>query len=724
MVVGNVYATDQYAWVERFNGTTTFDNDDLQKITNGEYTNNVKFSISGVSWYSSAGTKRLDYPSLNKKTSNSDSKFTWSVKDDTYRVKVTKIIAAVRGYGATNSYAYFNSEEAKKCGTLALGENGSTDISIENSNGLTSPVTFTRDNRGSVASTYTLHNIRYTYKVEQRVPKFQYKAVAIASPDGGGNVYASFTANSFSSATATTTSYSGDVLSTSTGMTKTAYFKAEAKAGYNFVGWATSPNATTYLSTNLTYSQDLTSYSNDDATPTTLTLYAIFKAKNDPLISGSNISNLKVGHTQPADYVFTHTATTKPSADSNADFYFTIAHTPDATSKEGSPDASKVVSYNPETNEITALNSGSATITFTHKETDNYYKKTASYTISVIKNTTSFKWNDTNLFWDSERENYFQTTHTATPISIDNQTDTEVALLYFNPNDANDKHTLDLTTFNKEGHTTKVTVTQAENYYWKKHTEEHEIKPKDPNDHVTFTIDKNNYNSLIKELPRTDFAWSDSKHFVLGNDNLNPGGYGDKYVTISFTGIPKDITFDFAKTQIGATGTDWLVQQSSNGSNWSEVWSSSDGSGDRVNKPLLQSTKYIKFIYSGNYGGVFKNITVTELDEFYAVETTTEPTKTEIEHLNFGPNQVTIDTTLYFDIKYANAGYKVKAVDTVAAGDSFNGALAVALMEGKTLRESVCFANAMGALTVQKQGAIPSLHTREEVETFMSNFCL
>lgn len=64
-------------------------------------------------------------------------------------------------------------------------------------------------------------------------------------------------------------------------------------------------------------------------------------------------------------------------------------------------------------------------------------------------------------------------------------------------------------------------------------------------------------------------------------------------------------------------------------------------------------------------------------------------------------------------------GYKVKAVDTVAAGDSFNGALAVALTEGKTLEEAVRFANAMGALTVQKKGAIPSLHTRKEVETFL-----
>lgn len=68
------------------------------------------------------------------------------------------------------------------------------------------------------------------------------------------------------------------------------------------------------------------------------------------------------------------------------------------------------------------------------------------------------------------------------------------------------------------------------------------------------------------------------------------------------------------------------------------------------------------------------------------------------------------------------AGYKVKAVDTVAAGDSFNGALAVGIAEGKTLTEAVKFANAMGALTVTKNGAIPSLHTRSEVEEFIKSF--
>ena len=65
------------------------------------------------------------------------------------------------------------------------------------------------------------------------------------------------------------------------------------------------------------------------------------------------------------------------------------------------------------------------------------------------------------------------------------------------------------------------------------------------------------------------------------------------------------------------------------------------------------------------------------------------------------------------------SGYKVKAVDTVAAGDSFNGAFAVAIAEGKTLKEAVQFANAMGALTVTEKGAIPSLHTRKQVEDFI-----
>jgi ribokinase len=64
---------------------------------------------------------------------------------------------------------------------------------------------------------------------------------------------------------------------------------------------------------------------------------------------------------------------------------------------------------------------------------------------------------------------------------------------------------------------------------------------------------------------------------------------------------------------------------------------------------------------------------------------------------------------------------KVKPVDTVAAGDAFNGALAVGITKGERLKDAVGFANAVGALTVTKEGAIPSLPSKSEVEAFMSH---
>ena len=64
-------------------------------------------------------------------------------------------------------------------------------------------------------------------------------------------------------------------------------------------------------------------------------------------------------------------------------------------------------------------------------------------------------------------------------------------------------------------------------------------------------------------------------------------------------------------------------------------------------------------------------------------------------------------------------GFKVKAVDSTAAGDIFNGALSVALAERKTLRDAVRFANAAAALSVTRLGAQPSAPTRAEIERFL-----
>jgi ribokinase len=60
--------------------------------------------------------------------------------------------------------------------------------------------------------------------------------------------------------------------------------------------------------------------------------------------------------------------------------------------------------------------------------------------------------------------------------------------------------------------------------------------------------------------------------------------------------------------------------------------------------------------------------------------------------------------------------YRIKVVDSTAAGDAFNGALAVALSEGKSLRDAARFANAAGALCCTKRGAQPAMPRRGEVE--------
>ncbi len=61
-------------------------------------------------------------------------------------------------------------------------------------------------------------------------------------------------------------------------------------------------------------------------------------------------------------------------------------------------------------------------------------------------------------------------------------------------------------------------------------------------------------------------------------------------------------------------------------------------------------------------------------------------------------------------------GYPVKAVDTTGAGDTFNGALAVALTEGKSLYDALAFANLAASISVTKFGAQGGMPTREELE--------
>jgi len=76
--------------------------------------------------------------------------------------------------------------------------------------------------------------------------------------------------------------------------------------------------------------------------------------------------------------------------------------------------------------------------------------------------------------------------------------------------------------------------------------------------------------------------------------------------------------------------------------------------------------------------------------------------------------------SLYIDkdnVKFKES-YKVVAIDTTAAGDSYTGALSVALSQDKDIQEAMDFASKVGALCVMKEGAQTSLPTIQDVLNF------
>ncbi len=68
------------------------------------------------------------------------------------------------------------------------------------------------------------------------------------------------------------------------------------------------------------------------------------------------------------------------------------------------------------------------------------------------------------------------------------------------------------------------------------------------------------------------------------------------------------------------------------------------------------------------------------------------------------------------------AAFKVdRVVDTTGAGDAFNGALAVALAEGRSMPDAIRFASATGAISVTRPGATESMPTRAEVDALLAS---
>lgn len=108
-----------------------------------------------------------------------------------------------------------------------------------------------------------------------------------------------------------------------------------------------------------------------------------------------------------------------------------------------------------------------------------------------------------------------------------------------------------------------------------------------------------------------------------------------------------------------------------------------------------------------------------------ASATVSEPSQVSRALLALGPQAVVLklgERGCYYDdgvsARHVPA-FPVKAVDTTAAGDTFNGALAIALAEALPIERALRFANAAAGLSVTRMGAQVSIPTRREVEEFL-----
>lgn len=202
-----------------------------------------------------------------------------------------------------------------------------------------------------------------------------------------------------------------------------------------------------------------------------------------------------------------------------------------------------------------------------------------------------------------------------------------------------------LCTFQKEG-SASITINQAENSNWLAKSETFTVNVVTPQNHLPLDITEENHNLLVEKISGA-YTWDEGIKLGDGGDGMD---WSDKIAQIEFTGIPDCILFDYNAGAAGATDINWIVQSSPNGSNWTQIWTSTSSSGNANISIPDKSARFVRLIWSGNFGGFFRNVKISEL-RYLSTETTS---------LDFGDNmQDEIVTPQTFILKHCNAGLGV-----------------------------------------------------------------
>ncbi len=324
-----------------------------------------------------------------------------------------------------------------------------------------------------------------------------------------------------------------------------------------------------------------------------------------PTFTGTDNYSMKVGAEQPNAFSFEDVETLVPH----------ITHHINAINNGDG----QVIEYDAANNKIIAHNAGTAEIYFTQEENGtNAGGTSAVFHYTVTKHEPKFTWNKNNkeYYYESTIANIFESSNTATDTTVVSNNPTAAYV------ENNTLHIL-----NVEENTT-FSIHQAENYYWAAKDTSITITPKVTDNHVTFTIDKDNKDYMVSVNDGENVVW-DNNGYKMGDGTWVYSQAPETYIIISFTGTPDRLTFTKTLDKVAVFNQYpaddqclFEVYESATNGNWgSPIWSynQQEASRDVTDVPPLNpTTRYLKLRYHGTVYGHFNNIKVTELKRFDA----------------------------------------------------------------------------------------------------------
>ena len=361
--------------------------------------------------------------------------------------------------------------------------------------------------------------------------------------------------------------------------------------------------------------------------------------------TGVAYNGLMVDGTQTANYTYTNTSATKPTANNNDDFYYTVDNVVFANAEKNK--GSNLVTLDGKV--ITACNAGTGKITLHQKETYKYTGAEASYDVKVSKHDNAFSCSWGSWTKQVNFEEVFgvefttnNSDYTNSPIEITQTSGETIATLVKNDN----THSTITASYNRGDAT--WTISQAENYKFKGAT-------------------KAGVTVKVRVLPAVDcYLFEDNTEHSFSTGITDFSGHYDPAIAVS--GPVKQISFDAKKSRIDAISR-FIVQYSvDNGNNWRTIDSDINlstsyktfGPYDFPNLQASEKVTHIRFgaETGGTYGKSYKNIKISRT-------TSIKPEDEDgnlVETLTMPQNTVGGSTTSKFYMNFSSCDDVIKVV--------------------------------------------------------------